>query len=201
MKLLLSLMLSAFAPLTSAQTPEATPYIPEEIARMIQIDHPAGQVPWAVIEVTGATAINGAVLVLVDEDPPPGFANFRRSTAPFSYDETAHGKLRRISAWPSSTLGNTRTAAVIFSDGTSLGSHRNPLTGKDVVQEIFDGREAAAVERSHWNNLLASLPVDPHTRDCRRLRQHSGKSQGVMRRPLKPSIKWTNTMADQCCWH
>jgi hypothetical protein len=38
------------------------------------------------------------------------------------------------------------------------------LTGKDVVQEIFDGREAAAVELSHWNSLLASLPVDPHTR-------------------------------------
>jgi hypothetical protein len=166
MKLLLSIMLAAFAPWTSAQTPEPTPFIPEEIARIIQIDHPEGQVPLAVIEVTGDKAINGVVLVLVDADPWPLTANFQRSSFLFAFpdDETAHGKLKRIYAWPNSTLANTRIGAVIFSDGTSLGSHRNPRTGKDVVQEIFDGREAAAIELSHWNSLLASLPVDPHTR-------------------------------------
>jgi hypothetical protein len=100
----------------------------------------------------------------------------------------------RIQAW--------ETPAVIFSGGTSLGSHRNPLTGKDVVQEIFDGREAAAGELSHSNNLLASLPADPHMRlsACLGLAALE-EVTGVMKRFLQPSIKWTNTMKDQCCWH
>jgi len=34
----------------------------------------------------------------------------------------------------------------------------------DVVRQIFDGRQAAAAEWPHWNNLLVSLPTDPHMR-------------------------------------
>jgi hypothetical protein len=41
--------------------------------------------------------------VLVDQDPPPMFANFQRSSFPF--DETAHGTSRRIDAWPKFNLG------------------------------------------------------------------------------------------------
>lgn len=164
MKIHLLLVLSVCIPLIAAQTPESASFIPEDVARIIQIDHPQGQVPLAVIEVTGAKAINGVVMVLVDADPWPRTANFLGSSFPFPFEAAEHGKLKHIYAWPNSTVANTRIVAVIFSDGTSLGSHRNPLTGKDVVQEIFDGREAAAVEYSHWNSLLASLPTDPHLR-------------------------------------
>jgi len=49
-------------------------------------------------------------------------------------------------------------------DNEPTSDGHGTLSGKDVVQETFDGRETTAAEWSRWHKLLASLSNDPHMR-------------------------------------
>lgn len=150
-------------PLIAAQAPEPPQtFVPEDVVRITMIESVDVRIaPFAVIEVTGTKPINAVVVVPVNIDPWPWLTNF--TTSSFPGHDRRHGEsVRAFAPWLNPTLENTRVAAVIFSDGSSLGSHRNPATRKDVVQEMFDFRAGAAAEWSRWSSLFASMPSDPH---------------------------------------
>lgn len=154
---LAALTFAAVGCANAAETPAAR--VPSTVAIVKSIDLSNPQNPSAVIEATGLKPITAAVIV--NSDPPPDRGDF--TTMNFPGSPLSKGQTLPVFAWDNSTLENTYIAAVIFADGTTLGSHLDTATGKQVIDELFEERKGSAEEWDHWMPLIESGRSDPHS--------------------------------------
>jgi hypothetical protein len=71
------------------------------------------------------------------------------------------GKTYPVVVPPSSPLDRLQIDAVIFADGTHTGSSPDPArNNEDVVEEIFEWRQAQAQAWAEWRQQIVALPAD-----------------------------------------
>ncbi len=132
--------------------------VPQTVAKITSLDT-SSATPQLAFQNTGTKAL--AAIVFRNLTP-----EHRGEVVITQYSPAlAPGAADSVRAWPDLDGGRLATqveiVAVIFADGTHLGSAPDPAdNGTDAVDEVFEQRRGAADELRKWAKLVESLPPD-----------------------------------------
>lgn len=142
-----SLYLAVGCLLLLAQPPPAT--VPDTVARITKIDIDQRGEASVEYEVTGDKAINAIVIERMT-DHGVVWKNF-------PLNPLARGGKDSRPVWAGTPITDLRIAAVIFTDGTSLGYVKPYTNQPDTVTYLLDMRKGEADAWTRWANFAKSL--------------------------------------------
>lgn len=138
----------------------AAAQVPSTVAKITNLDTSSGT-PQLEYQNTGSKAITAIVIRNITPTPHKGEVVM----AQYPDAMLEPGQSGRLQIWtgldPDKLGSEVEIAAVIFDDGTRLGSAPDPAyNGVDAVDELLEGRRGAADELAKWAKLVQALPKD-----------------------------------------
>lgn len=137
----------------------AAAQVPTNIAAITNLDVSSGS-PQMEYQNTGSKALTAIVIKNLTPEHKGEVVMAEYPSAPL-----APGQTRSLPVWSGLDAGKLASeveiAAVIFADGTHLGSAPNPAYNNvDALDEIFELRRATAAALAKWAAVVNTLPAD-----------------------------------------